>query len=48
MGKIEDVPLNTHTGWVSNVVITEKKNRSIRMNIDMRDANKAIKHTPAM
>ena len=44
--KIEDVATNAHTGWVSNVVITEKKNRSIRMNIDMREANKAIKHTP--
>ena len=44
--KIEDVPTNTHTGWVSNVVITEKKNHTIRMNIDMREANKAIKHTP--
>ena len=45
-GKIEDVPRDTHTGWVSNVVITEKKNKSIRMNIDMREANKALKHTP--
>ena len=46
MGKIEDVPYNDHTGWISNVVITEKKNGSIRMNIDMREANKALRHTP--
>ena len=45
-GKIEDVPQDTHTGWVSNVVITQKKNGSLRMNVDMREANKALKHTP--
>ena len=45
-GKIEDVPQDAHSGWVSNVVITQKKNGTLRMNIDMREANKAIRHTP--
>ena len=44
-GKIEDVGPDEHCPWVSNVVITEKKQsqkNQIRMNIDMREANKAL------
>ena len=44
--KIEDVPIESDPGWVSNVVITEKKSGSLRMNVDMREANKALHHTP--
>ena len=44
--KIEDVDKNEHCPWVSNVVITEKKQKNqIRMNIDMREPNKAIMRT---
>ena len=44
--KIEDVHPNEHCPWVSNVVITEKKQPGqIRMNIDMREPNKAILRT---
>ena len=36
-----------HCSWISNVVITEKKDTNqIRMNIDMREANKALLRTP--
>lgn len=42
--KIEDVDATQHDGWISNVVITEKKSANqIRMNIDMKNANKALK-----
>jgi hypothetical protein len=45
-GKIEDVNPKEHCPWVSNVVITEKKQANqIRMNIDMREANKALNRT---
>ena len=45
-GKIEDVDPNEICPWVSNVVITEKKQKNqIRMNIDMREPNKAIRRT---
>ena len=41
--KIEDVDPSEHHGWISNVVITEKKSANqIRMNIDMRNPNKAL------
>jgi hypothetical protein len=44
--KIEDVKPNTHCPWISNVVVTEKKQADqIRMNIDMREPNKALKRT---
>ena len=44
-GKIEDVPADEDTQWISNVVITEKKEQGqIRMNVDMREANRAL-HT---
>ena len=44
--KIEDVNPDDHSPWISNVVITEKKDKQqIRMNIDMREANKALKRT---
>ena len=44
--KIEDVDPTTHNTWISNVVITEKKDtEQIRMSIDMRAANKALKQT---
>ena len=44
--KIEDVDPNDHCPWISNVVITEKKQKGqIRMNIDMREANKALHRT---
>ena len=44
--KIEDVNPNDHCPWISNVVITEKKQKGqIRMNIDMREANKALHRT---
>ena len=41
--KIEDIDPSEHQGWISNVVITEKKSANqIRMNIDMRNPNKAL------
>ena len=41
--KIEDVDPEEESPWTSNVVITEKKSQGqIRMNVDMRAANKAI------
>ena len=41
--KIEDIGPNEHCPWVSNVVITEKKQTNqIRMNVDMREPNKAL------
>ena len=41
--KIEDVDPNDHCPWISNVIITEKKQKGqIRMNIDMREGNKAL------
>ena len=44
--KIEDVNTDDHSPWISSVVITEKKDKQqIRMNIDMREANKALKRT---
>ena len=44
--KIEDVDRNDHCPWISNVVFTEKKQKGqIRMNIDMREANKALHRT---
>ena len=46
-GKIEDVGPREECPWISNVVITEKKEAGkIRMNIDMRESNKAIRRTP--
>ncbi|KAF0292806.1 uncharacterized protein FJT64_009280 [Amphibalanus amphitrite] len=46
-GKIEDVGPQEECPWISNVVITEKKEAGkIRMNIDMREPNKAIRRTP--
>ena len=43
---MEDLDPNEHCPWVSNVVITEKKQKNqIRMNIDMREANKALLRT---
>ena len=45
-GKIEDVSPNENCPWISNVVITEKKQKNqIRMNVDMREPNKALRHT---
>lgn len=44
--KIEDVGPNEYCPWVSNVVITEKKQKNqIRMNVDMREPNKALLRT---
>ena len=44
--KIEDVDPNDHCPWISNVVITEKKQKGqIHMNIEMRETNKAIHRT---
>ena len=44
--KIEDIDPNENCPWISNVVITEKKQAGqIRMNIDMREPNKAILRT---
>ena len=44
--KIEDVNPDEHSPWISNVVITEEKDKQqIRMNIDMCEANKALKRT---
>ena len=44
--KIEDIDPNENCPWISNVVITEKKQPGqIRMNIDMREPNKAIHRT---
>ena len=45
-GKIEDVSPKEHCPWISNIVITEKKQKDqIRMNVDARDVNKALKRT---
>ena len=45
-GKIEDVGPNEHCPWISNIVITEKKQADqIRMNLDAREVNKALKRT---
>ena len=33
------------TEWISNLVLTPKKDNKLRMNIDMTTANKAIKRT---
>ena len=45
--KIEDIDPSEYCPWVSNVVITEKKQQGqIRMNIDMRQPNKALLRTP--
>ena len=45
-GKIEDVGPKEHCPWISNIVITEKKQKDqIRMNIDAREVNKALKRT---
>ena len=44
--KIEDVKPQEHSPWVSNVVITEKKQfGQIRMNIDMRQAKRSLLRT---
>ena len=44
--KVEDVPTHEDSPWISNVVITEKKGHGqIRMNVDMREANKALQTT---
>ena len=45
--KIRDVKPDEHSPWISNVVLTEKKETDeIRMNIDMREPNKALLRTP--
>ena len=44
MDKIEDVDLSEYNPWVSNIVLTAKKS-GIRMNIDMREPNKALRRT---
>ena len=45
--KIRDVKPDEHSPWISNVVLTEKKDTNeIRMNIDMREPNKALLRTP--
>ena len=45
-GKIEDVGPNEHCPWISNIVITEKKQKDqIRMNVDAREVNRALKRT---
>ena len=43
--KIEDVDPTNYHGWQSNVVITEKTNGRLRMNVDMRKPNHALKST---
>ena len=35
--------MNGHTGWVNSLVIAEKKNGSLRLCLDPRDSNMAIK-----
>ena len=42
---IEKIPDNTPTEWVSTVVIVPKRNNNIRLCVDMRIANTAIKQT---
>ena len=42
---IEKIPDNTPTEWVSPVVIVPKQNNNIRLCVDMRVANTAIKRT---
>jgi len=36
---------NENMDWISNVVVTQKANGQIRMNLDMRHANLAIKES---
>ena len=44
--KIEDVDEETEEApWISNIVVNDKKNGGIRMNIDMREPNRALKRT---
>ena len=38
------VKVDQPTNWVKNLVIVEKKNGSLRLCLDPRDLNKAIKH----
>ena len=46
--KIQDVDPAEHCTWISNVVISEKKDKQqIRMHIGMREPNKALKRTKA-
>ena len=40
---IEKVPANEHTDWVSPIVVVPKKEQAIRICVDMRAANTAIK-----
>ena len=42
---IEKIPENTPTEWVSPVVVVPKQNNNIRLCVDMREANTAIKRT---
>ena len=42
---IEKIPENTPTEWVSSVVVVPKQNNNIRLCVDMRVANTAIKRT---
>ena len=42
---IEKIPENTPTEWVSPVVVVPKQNNNIRLCVDMRVANTAIKRT---
>ena len=46
--KIEDVDPTNYHGWQSNVVITEKKNGRLRMNVDMRKPKYALKSTTSI
>ena len=41
---IEPVPDTEETDWISPLVIVPKKDDNIRLCVDMRAANKAIKH----
>ena len=45
---IEKVPDNDETDWISPVVIVPKQDEQIRLCVDMRAANSAIKSLPTV
>ena len=40
------VPVEGHSDWVNSLMIREKTNSKLRVCLDSKDGNKAIKRTP--